>query len=99
MEISEGTDCGDNIARLKTEDVTGPHTWSTVLARWRRSNANVETERALRLAVAGHGIVVAAARNGIAGDKIENVLILPDGGERIRNVEVAEANDVVDGDV
>ncbi len=99
MEIAEGADGGDDVAGLEAEDVAGTDAGSAVLAGRRRGDADVEAQRALRLLVAGERVIVAPAGLGVARHKIEDVLVFPDGGKGLGDVEVAEADRLVGGDV
>src|SRR5215469_8393108 len=49
--------------------------------------------------IAGEGVITAPAGMRVAGDEIENVVISPDRGEWLGNVEVAEADAVVSGNI
>ena len=99
MKIAEGANTGNGVAGFEAKDVAGADAGSAVLPRGRGRDAYVEAQRALRLPVVGEQIVVAATSLAIACDKIEDVLVLPDGGEGLRDIELAEANDVISGDV
>ena len=61
VEIAEGPDGGDGVAGLQAEDVGGADAGRAVLAGWRRRDADVETQLALQVPVAGQRIVVATA--------------------------------------
>jgi hypothetical protein len=99
MEIAEWADGRNNVSRLEAEYVTGTGSRSTILAWGRGCNAHVEAQRAIPLLVAGERVIIAAAGLGIPRHKIEDMLVLPDGSKRLGNVEVAEADRIVGGDV
>ena len=99
MEIAERPDGRNNVSRLEAEYITGADAGSTILAWRRRCNADVEAQRAIPLLVAGERVVVAPAGLGITRHKIEDMLLLPDGGERLGNVELAKADRIVSGNI
>src|SRR5580658_10368526 len=99
VEVAKWADAGNDVAWFQAENVAGPNAGSTILARRRSRDANVEAQCALVPLVAGEGVIVAAVGTGVAGDEIEDVLIPPDGSEGLGNVEVAEANRIVCGNI
>ena len=62
-------------------------------------DADIEAENALDFLVVGERVIIAAARGGIAHDQIKDVLGFPDLGVRSGDVEFAEADVFVGGNV
>ena len=87
-----GPDAGNLIAWLEIEDIAGSDAGSAVLARRRRGDAHIEAQIAFGLRVAGERVVIAATAMRIARDQIEDMLVPPNGGERLGNVKIAEAD-------
>ena len=85
MEITEGSNGRNDIARLETEKIARPHAWVAVLSWWRRRDANVKAQRALSFQVARDRVIIPAGTSKrVARDKIEDMLVIPDRSEGLR---------------
>src|ERR1700733_3486497 len=99
VEVSKWADAGNDVAWFQAEYIAGSCAGRTVLTRRGRGDAHVKAQCPLRLLVASKGIIVASPGNGILGDKIEDMLILPYSGKRLRDVEVSKVDRIVDGNI
>ena len=99
VEVAEGPDGRHRIPRLEVERVGRANAGRAILARGRGGDANVESQVALELLVACDGVIVAVAGFRIPGDQVKNVLVFPDGRVGRGDVEFAEADRLVGGDV
>ena len=84
MKIAKRADGRDGIAGLEAMDIGGARAGEAVLAARRRGDADIEAKLFVHGGVGGQGII-APHRDVIRRAKIENVLRLPDFGERRRD--------------
>ena len=99
VKVSERSDATHDVAGMEIENVTGSDARGTILSRRRRRNADIESQCFLRHLIARDRIVVATPRLKVARDQIEHMLVSPDGGIGLGNLEVTIMNRLVDRNV
>jgi len=85
VEVAEGADSRDRVARLEVPDIRRSHTRLAVLSRWRSSDPHVELQVSIRLRVARKR-VVPPRRRPIARLILKDVIAPPDRIERLWNI-------------
>ena len=88
MKITKGTDRGNGIAGLETEDVSGTDSRRAILPRRWRGDTHIETQGLLRRGITRELVVVATSRFRITRDKIKDVLGFPNFRVGLRDIEI-----------
>src|ERR1700677_863605 len=99
MKVSKWANARNHVARFQMKNKARSDSWRAVLTGRRCRDPDIEAECSLRLLVGRKRIIVAPVAVWIAGHQIKHTLIPPDRGEGLGNVEIAEADRIVRGDV